>query len=166
MAALIIQMGEEARNGCPSGRLHGQSICLALAAYIHGRYSPQALNQGPSKARLSSARVRRIQDFVHAHLSEDLSLGDLAAVVQLSPSHFSELFKNTCGSTPYQYVLRERVAEARRLLSTGHLSVIEVAHAVGYQDQSHFTTIFRKFTQTTPKQFQLDSAVVSRRASS
>ena len=160
MAAVLRQMREEAMNGCPAGRLHGQSISLALAAYIHGRFCPPVTRQAQSKPRLSAARMRSIREYVHAHLADDLSLNDLGAVLNLSPSHFSELFRNTTGATPYQYVLQERMSEARRLLSSGRMSIVEVAHAIGYQDQSHFTNVFRKLTHTTPKQYQLDNAMV------
>jgi AraC family transcriptional regulator len=163
MATLLRQMAEEARHGCPAGRLHGQSLSLALAAYIHGRYCPRDMQGAPNRTGLSAARTRIIRDYVHAHLAHDLSLHDLASVLHLSPSHFSELFRNTFGSTPYQYVLQERMAEARRLLASGRLSVVEVAHAIGYRDQSHFTHVFRKVTKTTPKQYQLQVATPGHR---
>ena len=60
------------------------------------------------------------------------------------------------GVTPHQYVMRERVGEAKRLLAKGHMSVAEVALTVGFASQSHFTDLFRRAVGTTPKRYQQD----------
>ena len=153
-------MMSEAKDHCPSGRLYGQSISLALAAYVYARYSLGQSQTDPG-AKLSAAQLRRVRNYVNDRLADDLSLDELAGVLELSPSRFCKRFRNTTGISPYQYVLRQRISESMRFLSSGRLSIIEIAQTMGFADQSHFTKAFKKITATTPKQFQLSQGYLS-----
>ena len=75
-------------------------------------------------------------------------------MAELSPKHFLVAFRNSVGVTPHQYVIRERVREATRLLAARRMSVAEVALTLGFSSQSHFTEIFQKAIGTTPKRYQ------------
>ncbi len=155
-------MMAEVKDGCPRGRIYGESISMALAGYIIGRYNVEGRNQNPSTAKLSATQLRSVRDYVQSHLSDDVSLQELADVLTLSSRHFCQLFKNTLGVTPHQYVLCERIRESLALLSSGRMSVSEVAQATGFADQSHFAGVFKKVTKITPKQYQLERRNFSR----
>lgn len=86
-------------------------------------------------------------------LGADLSLNQLAAAANVSPFHFARLFKNTTGIAPHQFVLRLRLERAKRLIAAGQLSLTEIALAVGFFDQAHFTNVFRRTFGLTPKAF-------------
>ena len=154
LAGLMLNMRAQIEAGCPAGRLYGESLSLAMAAYLSGRYSATGRKTDELKSTLSASQLQRVRDYIHAHLSSDLGLTELASVVQLSPYHFAHLFKNTVGMPPHHYVIRERVNESRALLTTRRMSVIEVAMTLGFASQSHFTEVFRKATGTTPKHYQ------------
>jgi AraC family transcriptional regulator len=156
LAALVCGMEAEIEAGCPAGRLYGESLSLALAAYVSGRYSTALLNARPPKGGLSRRQLERVLDYVHANLGSDLSLTELAAVARLSPQYSTDAFRNSVGVTPHQYVMRERVGEAKCLLAKGRMSVAEVALTVGFASQSHFTDLFRRAVGTTPKRYQQD----------
>jgi AraC family transcriptional regulator len=160
--SFLTAMMAEVRDGCPGGKIYGQSISMALAGYIRGRYNVEERNQKPSTAKLSAAQLRSVCDYVQSHLSNDVSLHELADVLDLSSRHFCQLFKNTLGVTPHQYVLCERIRESLSLLSSGRMSVSEVAQAMGFADQSHFAGVFRKVTKITPKRYQLEHRNFSR----
>jgi AraC family transcriptional regulator len=70
--------------------------------------------------------------------------------VRLSPHHFSRVFKRVTGLSPHQYVLSQRIQLARQLLTETKLSIAEVAHDVGFYDQSHFTYHFKRLVGVTP----------------
>lgn len=154
LAALVFAMDAEIRAGCPSGRAYGESISIAVAAHIAARYTISMQRPLTSKGGLAPRRLSRILDFVHANLDSDLGVTELAALAHLSPSHFVQVFRYSIGMTPHQYVTRQRIVEAKRLLMEGHLSIAEVALAVGFANQSHFGEAFRQLVGTTPKLYQ------------
>ncbi len=154
IAFLLQSMRTEVEAGCAAGALYGESLSLALAAYLFGRYSTHAGNSEAADRKFSGAEINRILDYVHAHLGSDFSLVDLAHVVELSPRHFSRLFRNSFGTTPYKYVVSERVTQAKVLLTRKALSIVEVADRLGFANQSHFTDVFRKATGMPPRRYQ------------
>jgi AraC family transcriptional regulator len=95
-----------------------------------------------------------VTDYIYAHLDQDLSLSELAAIAQMSPHYFSQLFKRSIGITPHQYVIRVRVERAKELLTQGNLSIAEVAKTVGFVDQSHLHRHCKRLLGVTPKMLQ------------
>jgi AraC family transcriptional regulator len=156
IAALMGNMLSEAMAGCPSGSLYGESLSMALAAYVAARYSVKALRPETVEHGFSRSQLQTVIDYIHAHLSDDLSLLELAGAVNLSPRHFSRLFRKTFGTTPYRYVIDERIDQVKTLLATKRLSILEIVEALGFADQSHLTNVFRKATGVTPRRYQRD----------
>ena len=89
-------------------------------------------------------------DFIDDNLAHEISLNDLAGVACLSAHHFSELFRQSIGISPYRYVIERRVECAKVLLRGSMLGVLDVALAVGFADQSHFSKVFRRATGMAP----------------
>ncbi len=144
----------ELRCRCSSGRLYGESLAAALAAYLLHHYS-DAPDPAPLKGRLPGRRLHAVLDYVRSHLSEPISLEEMAEVCRLSVFHFCRLFKQSTGVAPHRYVIRLRIEEAKRLLRCEHqLNVAEIGQRVGFDDQSHFTASFRRATGTTPHRWR------------
>jgi AraC family transcriptional regulator len=108
----------------------------------------------PLKGGLPRPQLQRVLDYIEARLGSDLSLTELAGVAELSPDHFSRAFRNSVGFTPHQYVIRERISAAKRLLAARRTPIAEVALALGFASQSHFTELFHRAVGTTPKRYQ------------
>ena len=104
--------------------------------------------------RLPDARLRGVIDFLDASLASEISLGDLADVAGLSPNYFLSAFKKATGKTPHRFLTEKRVAKACELLRNPQLSIVDVALAVGFSSQSHFTTVFGRFMKTTPASYR------------
>jgi AraC family transcriptional regulator len=85
-----------------------------------------------------------------------MTLVELADVAGFSPHYFLSIFRNTFGTTPHQYILRERVDEAKALLKHEAASISEIGLMLGFADQSHFTSTFRRIAGMTPSQFRRD----------
>lgn len=83
-----------------------------------------------------------------------MSLAEIAAIAQISPHYFASLFKQSMGIAPHQYVTKCRVERAKFLLAKRELSVIQVSQLVGFQSQSHFAKVFRKYIGITPQAFK------------
>jgi AraC family transcriptional regulator len=152
--AIMGNMMAEASEGCPSGSLYGESLSLALAAHVTACYSGKSRQGQTAEHRFSRAQLQTIVDYIHAHLTKDLGLVELADAIDLSPRHFSRLFRNTFGTTPHRYVMDERIHEVKALLATKRLSIAEIGEALGFADQSHLTNVFRKATGLTPRRYQ------------
>jgi AraC-like DNA-binding protein len=109
-----------------------------------------------AKARggLPPSALRRVRDYVEAHLDGNIGLDALATTAGLSLHHFARAFKQSEGTTPHGFVLERRLAKARELLSHNDLSLSEIAVAVGFADQSHFTRRFRELVGVSPGLFR------------
>ena len=104
----------------------------------------------PRVAALPKWRLRRVLEHIEAHFAEAMTLADMAAAAGLSRMHFAAQFKAAMRLRPHEYLLRRRVARARELLADDTTSVVEVALSVGFQTQSHFTSVFKRFVGQPP----------------
>ena len=103
---------------------------------------------------LPAYKLRRIVEFIRAHIDQPIRLERLAAAITMSPFHFHRQFKRSTGTTPHRYILEMRMERARALLSESDLPLAEVAAQVGFADQSHFTSAFRRTTAMTPRTYR------------
>ncbi|MEP0917361.1 AraC family transcriptional regulator [Leptolyngbya sp. DQ-M1] len=138
------------RDGTAS-RLYAESLSNALIVHLLQHYSAQRPLIRDYTNGLSQSRLRCVVDYIQAHLDQDLSLGELAAIAKMSPHYFSQLFKQSTGVTPHQFVIRAR---AKELLIAGRLPIAEVAKQVGFVDQSHLNRHCKKLLGITPKMIQ------------
>ncbi|MEJ0004136.1 MAG: AraC family transcriptional regulator [Pararobbsia sp.] len=129
------------------------SLSTALAAHMIRNYNAfEAIE--PSQARsLSKLEIARLTEFIEDNLDRTISLDDLAAVVNVSRFHFSRLFKRSIGSTAISFVERCRIRRAQSLIADTDLPLAEIALAVGFADQSHFTRRFHRHVGCTPAVF-------------
>ena len=154
VVSLVLNMWDEIRAGCPTGRLYGETLSLALAAYLLKRYAHKTSPEGRFEPALSPLQVRRVREYIRVNLACDVGLAEMAGQVSLSPHYFSMLFKRSLGVSPHHYVLRERIQEAQQLIAARRMSISEVAVSLGFSDQSHFSQAFRKMTGVTPRRYQ------------
>ena len=154
VVSLLLNMRDEIQAGCPTGKLYGEALSLALAAYLFGRYSRETVPVDRYGLALSPVQVRRVRAYIEANLARDMGLTELADLVRLSPHYFSMQFKHAFGVSPHHYVLRERIHEAQRLLAARQMPISEIALSLGFSDQSHFSQVFHKMVGTTPKRYQ------------
>jgi len=158
LSALMAAVNAERVSGFPSGRLFLDSIELALAValvndYVVRRASPRIYRGG-----LAPARLRKVVELVHAEMDSDLSLEELADAAGLSINHFSEMFRESTGQSPHQFVLHRRVDRAKEMLRAAEMRVLDVAVACGFQNQQHFARVFRKVCGASPTEYRKEFA--------
>jgi AraC family transcriptional regulator len=134
-------------------RLYAESMLDALMMHLLQHYSAQKYSLPTYRGGLAPSQLEQIVDYIDTYLAGDLSLRELARIVQLSPHYFSQLFKQSTGFSPHQYILRCRIDRGKALLRKGGLSIAEVAQIVGFVDQSHFNRHFKRLESITPKAF-------------
>jgi AraC family transcriptional regulator len=146
----------EIESGSYCGALYGESLAIAFSLHLleHHSQHPKSISQ--SRGKLTAIQLRELIELIHTNLSEELSLSNLAAHLNLSPFHFARLFKSSLGLSPHQYVLQNRVERAKKLImvsKSSDLRLIDVALQVGFYDQSHLGKAFKRVVGVSPKVF-------------
>src|SRR6516225_4318157 len=141
-----------ARTADNAKRVAGLAHLLAI--YVAEKYTNVASQRPVYRGGLPIVRLRKIEDYVHAHVSECTSIDSLAELAELSPFHFSRVFKQATGITPLQFVTRERMLQAQQLIRETSRSLIEIALEVGYTSPSHFAQVFRRTVGMAPTEFR------------
>jgi AraC family transcriptional regulator len=142
-----------------SARVPGKSARVAaltelIAAHLVEQYSRVADEEPAHHGGLPITQVRKVEDHVTAHLAEEISIERLAQLVDLSPSHFAHVFKESTGLTPLQFVTRQRITRAQQLIRETSHNLVQVGLEVGYGSPSHFAQVFRRVVGVTPTEFR------------
>ncbi len=140
-------------------RVPGKSRRIAplvqlLSTCLAERYTDAATKTPAFTGGLPIAKLRKVEDHVREHLAEEIPVDRLAEQVELSPFHFSRVFKETTGMSPLQFVTRERITRAQQLIRETSRSLIEIALDVGYTSPSHFAQVFRRVVGVRPTEFR------------
>ena len=125
-------------------------VALTFCAHVIKAYGNAAVSHETASGRLSPSQLRRVLDFIAAHLDKDHSIAELARECGLSSGYFSRAFRQTTGETPHQWVMRRKVERARQLLLGNGLGLADIALVCGFVDQSHFTRVFTKLEGESP----------------
>lgn len=149
IAHLMLTLRDELLSAAPSGKVYVELIARAMAIRLlraHAISTPLRTHRGG----LSQALLRRVIEYIDAHLDQDLGLRSLAEVAGLSEDHFARTFRESTGMPPYRYLLQRRLTRARELLETSDMPIAEIAQTLGFADQSHLTNLLRRDTGMTP----------------
>ena len=147
---LTLQLAMDAENFSKGGTLYRETMHRALAVQL-----TNALQSHADRIRqIEDIRLRRVVEYIHDNLAEDLTLKSMSELAAMSGYHFSRAFKAETGKSPLQYVIAERIAMAQVLLKTTTLTVSEICFQTGYNDLSRFGQHFKRATGTTPSKFR------------
>lgn len=154
---LIQQIGlaleAELRSNGSSERLYVETMANALAVHLLRHCSTQGRRNIDCRAGLPAHKLKLVMDYINDYLNRELSLDELAAIAQLSPYHFSRVFKQSTGLSPHKYLIQQRVERAKQLLRQRKMNLSEIALACGFTHQSHLNRHFKRLTGVTPKNF-------------
>ncbi|HIR25958.1 MAG TPA: PocR ligand-binding domain-containing protein [Candidatus Egerieimonas faecigallinarum] len=102
----------------------------------------------------NSELMKKALSYISRNFASPITLEDVAKQVHLNPAYFSSIFKQSIGSSFKEYLNMVRIEESKRLLANTDYSVIDIAIATGFEDQSYFSKVFKKYTGLTPKQYR------------
>ncbi len=133
-----------------------RALCADLLSKFTNTH-PVAMNDALRTCRLTSRQLRIIDDYLNENISRPIHISKIAALCELGRTTFHVFFKNTMYMTPHQYLIRKRVAHAKKLLTTTKLSLAEISYACGFSDQAHFAMIFKRVTGMTASAFRREN---------
>ena len=135
-----------------SGRV--AHLTALFASFLAEKYTAAASGKPNFQGGLPIRQLHKVEAYLSEHLAEDISVGALAELVELSPFHFCRVFKQTTGMSPLHFVTRERISRAQQLIRETSHSLIEIGLEVGYSNPSHFAQVFRRTLGVTPTEFR------------
>jgi AraC family transcriptional regulator len=156
--AELLKTAFRLKSAIESPQANGQSYCEALGVVLahdlaqlghRGRRPERSVRGG-----LAAWQEQAVKRHIDERLAEHVSLAALAALVRLSPCHFSRAFKQSFGVPPHRFHIHRRVEHAKALLASPDKSVTEIAIAVGFSSASSFNGTFRKATGMTPSEYR------------
>ncbi|MGO1075440.1 helix-turn-helix transcriptional regulator [Inquilinus sp. CA228] len=150
-------VAEAARLAAAEGgldRAYGEAMSWALAHHLVRRYGHAAPAGGPRRWALPPWRLRRIADYVDAHLGAEIRIADLAGLVGLSPGRLHRAFRETTGRTPLAFISDRRIRRAMRMLEAEGGSMAEIALRCGFVSPSHFARLFRSVAGMAPSRYR------------
>jgi len=155
---LIYQLGlalqRELEAGEQSSRLYVEAATQMLAVHLLRHYCVDKQRLRSDVGGLSQNQLNEAIDYIHHHLSQGISVAAIAATLRMSQYHFTRLFKQSIGLTPYQYIIQLRVEEAKRLLLVPNLSITQISQQLGFSSPSQFAHFFRKYAGLSPKKYR------------
>jgi AraC family transcriptional regulator len=140
--AMALRAGVQ--TGAARDRMYGEALSTALAVHLLREYGAAALGPKRQYGGLPREKLVRAVEYIQDQLDTDLTVSGIAQALGMSPDHFTRLFKESTGQSPYRYVVEARVRKAKELLTTGRFSISEAAYHVGFVDQSHLTRHFKR----------------------
>jgi AraC family transcriptional regulator len=147
--ALALRAGVQ--TGAARDRMYGEALSTALAVHLLREYGAAVLGPKRQYGGLPREKLVRAVEYIQDQLDTDLTVSGIAQAVYMSPDHFTRLFKESTGQSPYRYVVEARVRKAKELLTTGKFTISEAAYHVGFVDQSHLTRHFKRIFGLPPK---------------
>ena len=142
---------DEAVSGGAGSGLMAETVGRALALHIIRHHSNIASRSPEKPYSFPIGRLRRVIDYMRTNLDENLPLVELARRGGLSQSHFARAFREAMGEPPHRYLVGLRIERARDLLENTRMSVIEIGMVCGFQQPTHFATMFRRLTGMSPR---------------
>ncbi len=120
------------------------------------KYGLQAEKYNFSKS-FTAGQYKQVLDYIAVNYADNILLEDMATQADLSTSHFSRLFKQTIGQSPYQFLMSYRIEQAKKMLDNPNALMIDIAMNCGFSDQAHFSRVFKKLEGVTPKKYRKKS---------
>lgn len=106
-------------------------------------------------AKSTNTDMEKARDYINKHYSDvSVSLNEVAKQVNMNPAYFSVLFKRDTGATFINYLTDVRIERSKELLAKTNMKIYEIAYAVGYDNPTYFSTVFKKITNYSPQDYR------------
>ena len=152
ICALVRALAQDTQQGLPYGKMRGEALFQQLLTLLVA--DGRILKSTRYKVGIGDRRVRRALEYIHAHISDDLSLEQIAVGAETSPFHLTRIFRQATGLPVWQYVSRLRVQLAVGLMKDPSLTLMQVSDLSGFASYSTFASTFIAEQGTAPSRFR------------
>lgn len=144
----------EAKSSALGGQILVESITNQICIHILRNYASEfRIKLNPSRG-LSRVQMKKIESYIENHISEKISLADLAEIANSSVYYFIRQFQISYGCSPHAYLMQRRLSRAKEMISRVNEPLKRVAASCGFADQSHMTRLFKRTYKVTPGVFR------------
>jgi AraC family transcriptional regulator len=154
LEAIAMLLLTELKQENLGARLYIDSLANVLAVRLLRQCSDSKSHLSVYEGGLPQRQLLQVSEYIHEHLNQDIKLADLAGLIGMSQFHFSHLFKQAIGTSPHQYLLQQRIEQAKLLLKQSDRSIMDIALECGFNSHSHLSKTFRQLTGITPKAYR------------
>lgn len=106
------------------------------------------------KKNLSENKIFKLLDYIETHLHSKITVKQLASYVNLDPSYMIRLFKSHFGSSPIDYINRQKIERAKVLLMMSNDTIKSIAEKLGFTTPYYFSSVFKKHSGISPKYYR------------
>jgi AraC family transcriptional regulator len=142
-------------RGEPDDRLYAETLGVLLRHEIARRFQSEPVRE-QLRGGLSTRQLQKLQAYIDGNFTADISLQNMADLLDISRSHLLSAFKQSTGMSPYQYVLQMRVERAKVLMNNPRMSLSEIAKTIGFRTNLQLNRAFRRFSGLPPRDFRRD----------
>lgn len=103
----------------------------------------------------TQSNIQTAVDYINANIKDNIQIDTLAKLSKLSVSRFKANFTRQVGIPPHEYILRQKIEYIKNILITKDKSITEIAYDMSFSSSQHLSTVFKKFTSKTPKEYRL-----------
>ena len=145
-----IHLKEALENDGIGSSLMFEALARVFLIKLIQRYGHRMEAQAAYSKRFTARQHQSVLEYVSAAYGNSITLEDLASIANLSPAHFSRVFKETIGQSPMQFLTGFRIERAKEALRLQGMPMVEIAMRCGFSDQAHFSRIFKRIEGENP----------------
>lgn len=142
-----IRMLESFKKDFESVSSHKQEKCAAIFYYLYHQLIENVLN-------VENPYIKKVKQYIMSHLTESLTLDDIAAAVNLAPHYLCNLFKKHTGITIIDFIIEQRIDLAKRLIYTQDAPLYKISENCGFNEYNYFSRVFKKTVGTSPVKYR------------
>lgn len=150
---IVLAIWSEAEANNAGGALFADALLMTLAGALLRR-GDIAVPPARPACKLSKQQVARVEEYLAHHIRTQVTIAELAAVVDMHERTFATAFKNASGKSPYQYLMNHRIERAKIHLGDSAMSISEIAEMTGFADQAHLTSTFSRRVGMSPGRYR------------
>lgn len=154
-----LQLLANVQSPSSTTRLFGDLMAQSLSLQLLRNHSAEKKRDDLGRVKISRPRLQRALDFIEANLAADITIDDIANAAAMSPFHFAHCFRQSTGTSPHQYLIKRRIERAAEMLRHTTEPISQIALNVGFPNQSHFTTVFKRLIGATPFSYRMESSI-------
>lgn len=147
-------------------RLFIKTCLLQIIMKAYEEYSTTGRWNASRSAKVNLPGILAAKEHIDRNLHRKFTLEELAAISGLSPNFFCKIFRDLLGETPFHYINRSKVTEAKKLLLGTNQSVKEIALSLGFENEPYFFTLFKSRTGCSPLVYKHTQSLVFQPAES